>query len=174
MSEKSIVVESEPVVTWSSRLAVVFAVIEAETGTGKAALVGEQRTRDVTHVRHVAQALAIKFLPERSLASMARQFNRDHTSVLAAVRTVAHEVICGGERGALFVRLEPLVRAAMMIHEAGQRVVLAVAPPPPPHPPPPPPPPTPKEVLAVDQNYNVRMKTRAGYIDRFGQIICLW
>lgn len=66
-------------------------------GTTREHLTGNNRTRATTFARHVAMYLARRMTPA-SLIEIGRAFDRDHTTVMAAVRRVEKMVDAGDDR----------------------------------------------------------------------------
>ncbi|MDX6584087.1 MAG: chromosomal replication initiator protein [Solirubrobacterales bacterium] len=68
----------------------------AVTGVTREELLSSRRTPRVAHARQLAMYLARELTP-LTLAEIARSFDRDHTTVLHAIRTVADRVEPGSE-----------------------------------------------------------------------------
>jgi len=64
----------------------IIRVIANKHGVSAGEILGPRRSRDIIAARFEAIALARKLRPELSLPQLGRQFNRDHTSILAALR----------------------------------------------------------------------------------------
>lgn len=55
-------------------------------GYGFADIVGASRSRDIIKVRHAAMRMVVDARPDLSLVAIGKVFNRDHTTILSALR----------------------------------------------------------------------------------------
>lgn len=64
----------------------IIAAVSVDTGVPVADILGPRRTKHIVEARFQAIAEARKRRPDLSLPQLGRAFNRDHTSILSALR----------------------------------------------------------------------------------------
>lgn len=73
-------------VTRPRTIAATIERIAKETGVSAAEIIGQRRSRHIVEARFKAIAAASDEFPDKSMVQIARAFNRDHTTILSALR----------------------------------------------------------------------------------------
>jgi len=88
---------------------------------------GRRRSRDLVAPRHAAIWLAKRLLPSRSLPQLANVFNRDHTTIMHAIRSIDDRRSWDDGLAAELLTMEAEIRAMAPIPSEDQEAALRLA-----------------------------------------------
>ncbi len=115
---------SDPVIL---DLGLILRTVAARYQTSVDLMRGRRSTVAVIRARHVAMFLAHRLFPAKSSGEIARAFNRDHTTVLAAVAKVGVQAVRDAGFAAELLLLETELRAAALVPDADMEAALRAA-----------------------------------------------
>ena len=88
---------------------------------------GRRNAEAVLKPRHMAIWLTYRLLPSRSSAEIGRAFNRDHTTILSAIKRVEERCLVDEVYAGELRHLEADLRAMALIPDADQDAALQTA-----------------------------------------------
>jgi chromosomal replication initiator protein len=86
------------------RIIEIMIAVEKATGVSTAGMTGGRRTARIAHARHLAMAV-IRKATSLSLMEVGDLFNRDHGTVIHAIRAVSNRITTCAETKATYEKL---------------------------------------------------------------------